>query len=109
MAGQRDQRHQLQRVAVIVALVRRAAAQFPASILADVADDKACRDMIATTVQKWGRLDVLVNCAGTTNFIRFDDLEKVTDDIWERLFKVNVVGAFHCARAASGVPEICDD
>jgi len=70
------------------------------AIQADVSDDKACRDMVVTTVQKWGRLDVLVNCAGTTNFIRFDDLEKVTDDIWERLFKVNVVGAFHCARAA---------
>lgn len=65
----------------------------------DVADDAACRQMVASVVDAWGRIDVLVNCAGTTEFIPFDDLEKVTDDVWERLYKVNVVGPFHCARA----------
>ena len=65
----------------------------------DVADDIAVRGMVSNVVSAWGRIDVLVNCAGTTEFIPFDDLERVTDDVWERLFKVNVVGAFHCARA----------
>lgn len=69
------------------------------AVMADVADDPACRKMVSNAMQSWGRIDVLVNCAGTTNFIRFDDLESVTDEVWDRLYKVNVVGAFHCARA----------
>lgn len=67
---------------------------------ADVAEDAACRAMIRMTAETFGRLDVLVNCAGTTEFIPFRDLDAVTDEVWERLYKVNVVGAFHCARAA---------
>lgn len=66
---------------------------------ADVADDAACRAMVALAVKELGRIDVLVNCAGTTDFIPFHDLEAVTDEAWQRLYQVNVVGAFHCARA----------
>jgi 3-oxoacyl-[acyl-carrier protein] reductase len=69
------------------------------AFLADVADDSACRAMVESTVAAWGRIDVLINCAGTTEFIPFSDLDQVTDEVWERLYKVNVVGAFHCARA----------
>jgi 3-oxoacyl-[acyl-carrier protein] reductase len=68
-------------------------------IRADVADDVACREMVSTAVATFGRIDVLVNCAGMTRFIPFSELDQVTDDVWEKLFKVNVVGAFHCARA----------
>ncbi|MBC7966512.1 MAG: SDR family oxidoreductase [Fuerstia sp.] len=66
---------------------------------ADVADDAACRAMVAFALESLGRVDVLVNCAGTTDFIPFHDLDAVSDESWERLYKVNVVGAFHCARA----------
>jgi 3-oxoacyl-[acyl-carrier protein] reductase len=66
---------------------------------ADVADDAACRRVVAETVAEFGRLDILVQCAGTTEFIPFDQLDQVTDEVWQRLFQVNVVGAFHCARA----------
>ncbi len=65
----------------------------------DVADDAACRAMVVATVETFGRIDVLVNCAGTTDFIAFQDLEAVSDETWLRLYQVNVVGAFHCARA----------
>lgn len=65
---------------------------------ADVADDTACRDMVAAAAT-FGRINVLVNCAGTTDFIPFHDLDAVSDETWVRLYKVNVVGAFHCARA----------
>src|SRR4051812_28293746 len=69
---------------------------------ADVTDDGACRKLVAQPVATLGRLDVLINCAGTTEFIPAADLDAVTDDVWDRLFKTNVVGAFHCARAARG-------
>jgi 3-oxoacyl-[acyl-carrier protein] reductase len=70
------------------------------ALQADVSDDAACRRMVAETVAAFGRLDVLINCAGTTEFIPFQDLDAVTDAAWQRLYMVNVVGAFHCARAA---------
>lgn len=69
------------------------------AICADVADDAACRAMVAKTVESFGRIDVLINCAGTTKFIPFNELDHVTDEIWEQIYKVNVIGAFHCARA----------
>ena len=70
------------------------------AILADVADDDACRTMIATTVDAFGRLDVLVNNAGTTSFIPHEDLDKVADEDWDRIMAVNVKGTFQCSRAA---------
>lgn len=69
------------------------------AIQADVSDDAACRRMVQSTLDKWPRIDVLVNCAGTTNFVPFHELDAVTDELWQRLYQVNVVGAFHCARA----------
>jgi 3-oxoacyl-[acyl-carrier protein] reductase len=77
----------------------RAAGARAHAVQADVADDAACRAMVAFAVQEFGRVDVLVNCAGTTDFIPFQDLDAVSDESWQRLYQVNVVGAFHCARA----------
>ena len=70
------------------------------AIQADVARDDDARRLVAEAVAAWGRLDVLVQCAGTTEFIAFSQLDDVADDVWQRLFQVNVVGAFHVARAA---------
>lgn len=67
---------------------------------ADVADDAACRGMVDAAVRAFGRLDILVNSAGTTRFIAHADLDRVTDDDWQRILDVNLKGPFHCARAA---------
>lgn len=69
------------------------------AIQADVGDDAACKRLVQATIDKWQRVDVLVNCAGTTTFVPFQELDAVTDELWQRLYQVNVVGAFHCARA----------
>jgi len=66
---------------------------------ADVAIDADCRRLAAVALEHFGRIDVLVNCAGTTDFIPFPDLENVSTETWDRLFRVNVTGAFQCARA----------
>jgi 3-oxoacyl-[acyl-carrier protein] reductase len=70
---------------------------------ADVADDDACRRMVDTAAKAFQRVDLLINNAGTTKFILATDLDKVTDEDWQRLFGVNVVGPFHCARAVKDV------
>jgi len=69
------------------------------ALQANVADDADCRRMVDTAVKAFGRLDVLVNNAGTTKFVLASDLDKITDDDWQRIFAVNVIGPFHCARA----------
>jgi 3-oxoacyl-[acyl-carrier protein] reductase len=66
---------------------------------ADVALDADCVRMTQAILNRFGRVDVLVNCAGTTDFIPFPDLDAVTDEHWIKLYQVNVMGAFHCARA----------
>ncbi len=70
------------------------------AVQADVSDDADCRRMIDTAVREFGRLDVLINNAGTTSFIKHDDLEAVKPEDWMRIMAVNVIGAFQCARAA---------
>ncbi|MDZ4782808.1 MAG: glucose 1-dehydrogenase [Planctomycetia bacterium] len=67
---------------------------------ADVADDAACRAMIAVAAETFGRLDILVNSAGTTTFVTHADLERVTDADWDRILSVNLKGPFQCIRAA---------
>jgi len=72
---------------------------------ADVSDDAACRAMVEAAVKTFGRLDVLVNSAGTTRFISFQELDQVQAEDWARIMAVNVQGAFQCARAAKAPME----
>ena len=70
------------------------------AVQADVSDRAAVDRMVSTTCEAFGRLDVLVNSAGTTRFVPLPDLESLTDDTWDPVFDVNVKGSFYCARAA---------
>ena len=65
---------------------------------ADVAEDAECRAMVREAERAFGQLDVLVNNAGTTTFIPHAQLEDVTNDDWNRILNVNLVGPFQCAR-----------
>jgi 3-oxoacyl-[acyl-carrier protein] reductase len=56
--------------------------------------------MIKEAVEAFGRLDILVNNAAVTEFIPHDDMDALTEALWDRIFDVNVKGPFYCARAA---------
>lgn len=68
---------------------------------ADVSRDAEVRRMVAGCQETFGRLDVLVNAAGTTHFSPPQDLDAITDEIWNRIFDVNVHGTFLATRAAA--------
>jgi 3-oxoacyl-[acyl-carrier protein] reductase len=67
----------------------------------DVSSDHQCRELAGHAVSRWGRIDVLINNAGTTKFTDADDLEAITAEDFERIFSVNVTGAYQMTRAAS--------
>lgn len=67
---------------------------------ADVSDDRAVRSMVEACVGGLGRLDTLVNNAGTTIDIPPEDLEALRLEDWDRVFAVNVRGLFQVTRAA---------
>jgi 3-oxoacyl-[acyl-carrier protein] reductase len=66
----------------------------------DVRNDAAVRAMMADIARELGGLDVLVNNAATTRFIDHQDLEGLTEAVWDEILDVNLKGAFYCCRAA---------
>src|SRR4029453_11850924 len=66
---------------------------------ADVQNDDQVRAMFAKVKKEFGRLDILINNAGATYWVKPSDLEGLTDRIWDEILDVNVKGAFRCARA----------
>ena len=66
---------------------------------ADVADDSACRSLAAAALDRWQRIDVLVNNAGITNFAGVDNWEVLDDELFQRIYAVNTVGSFQMVRA----------
>jgi 3-oxoacyl-[acyl-carrier protein] reductase len=67
----------------------------------DVSDDGCVRAMMAATEKEFGRLDVLINNAGTTVDIAPKNFEELTVEDWNRVFNVNVLGVFLTTRAAT--------
>jgi 3-oxoacyl-[acyl-carrier protein] reductase len=67
----------------------------------DVSDEKAVRAMLKQVEDSFGRLDALVNNAGTTAAWKPKDLETLSLEEWDRVFAVNVRGLFQVTRAAA--------
>jgi NAD(P)-dependent dehydrogenase (short-subunit alcohol dehydrogenase family) len=73
----------------------------------DVSDPAACRDAVARTITRFGRLDVLVNNAAIgMSTVREDhmrrvvQIEDITPELWARFMAVNLSGPFNMAHAA---------
>jgi 3-oxoacyl-[acyl-carrier protein] reductase len=75
------------------------------TVQADVQNDAQVRAMMRTIENKFGRLDIVVNNAGVTHWVKLPDLEGLSDPIWDDILDVNVKGAFRCARAAQKLLE----
>jgi ketoreductase RED2 len=80
----------------------RLAAETPNALYvrADIAQSEDCTRMIDEVLEHFGRLDVLVNNAGTTKVIAHADLAAASLDVWREIFEVNVFGTWSLCVAA---------
>jgi glucose 1-dehydrogenase len=76
----------------------RAAGGRATAIALDVRDRSAVDQAVAGTVRAFGRLDVLLDCAGISHGGSFLDLDHSE---WERVIAVNLTGMFHLGQAAA--------
>lgn len=71
----------------------------------DVSRDEDCRAMVKAAEKQLGRVDILINNAGTTSFIPHADLEAVQVEDFTRIMAVNLQGPFQMVRAARAALE----
>ena len=65
----------------------------------DVAEDADCKAIVQAAVQRWGRVDALVNNAGITSFAGSANWDALDADTFQKILGVNAVGAFQMVRA----------
>ena len=70
-------------------------------VKADVAQDGDCRGLAQAAVDKWGRIDALVNNAGATKFANHANLDALTAEDFQRIYAVNVIGTYQMVRACA--------
>jgi 3-oxoacyl-[acyl-carrier protein] reductase len=70
----------------------------------DVARDEDCRKIVAAAAP-WGRLDALVNNAGTTKHVAHGDLDGLSAEDFQRIYAVNTIGPYQMVRAARSLLE----
>jgi NAD(P)-dependent dehydrogenase (short-subunit alcohol dehydrogenase family) len=69
-------------------------------VRADLAQDSERERLIDEAVGRWGRLDVLVNNAGTSRVIPFGSLKAAHPTEWREMYELNVVAPFHLVALA---------
>jgi L-rhamnose 1-dehydrogenase len=69
-------------------------------ISADVSDQTQVQAMIETVVDRWGRVDILVNNAAICPFMDFLDMP---EPLWDRVLDVNLKGYFLCSQMVARV------
>ncbi|HEX4162762.1 MAG TPA: SDR family oxidoreductase [Acidimicrobiales bacterium] len=72
----------------------------------DITAEGVPERLVAAALERWGRLDTLVNNAGTTAVIPHHDLQAASVDVWRRIFEVNVFGTW--AMSVAAMPALRD-
>lgn len=79
----------------------RAAGGKVVGVVADVSKSEDCERLIKETIQAFGKIDILINNAGTS---ATGDFEAATDDIWQADFDLKLFAAIRLSRLA--IPEM---
>ncbi len=67
----------------------------------DVSDNDACCAMVDATIERWGRVDYLINNAAKTKFVPYSRLDDLSGEDFLDIYKVNVVGSYQMIRAVT--------
>jgi NAD(P)-dependent dehydrogenase (short-subunit alcohol dehydrogenase family) len=70
----------------------------------DVSRDEDCKKIVAAAAP-WGRLDALINNAGTTKHVPHGELDGLSAEDFQRIYAVNTIGPFQMIRAARALLE----
>lgn len=79
-----------------------------AAMQAAVTDSSSLARLAADIEQRYGRCDIVVNCAGTTRFVAHGDLEGLEDALFDDILATNVRGPFAVIRAMRPLLQRCD-
>ena len=79
-------------------LCRKAGAEVVV-VQGDVSRDEDCKKIVAAAAP-WGRLDALINNAGTTKHVPHDKLDDLSAEDFQRIYAVNTIGPYQMVRAA---------
>ena len=66
----------------------------------DVSQDAVCRSIVNEVSDRWGRVDILINNAGTTMSADMSDLDALDAADFQRIYGVNTIGVYQMVRAA---------
>jgi NAD(P)-dependent dehydrogenase (short-subunit alcohol dehydrogenase family) len=71
------------------------------AVRVDVTDRASTEQLAAAVLERFGRIDALVNNAAVYSTIVKKPFEEIADDEWDRVLAVNVKGAWLCTRAVA--------
>jgi 3-oxoacyl-[acyl-carrier protein] reductase len=70
---------------------------------ADVTASGPVAQMVERIANQWGRIDVLVNAAGINKWVAFNDLDGLTEELWETLVRTNLTGPWLVSKAVAPI------
>ena len=70
-------------------------------VQADVSSDADCQRLASAAIERWGRIDALVNNAGITRFCEHGNLDGLDKQDFLDIYSVNTVGAYQMVRAVT--------
>lgn len=67
---------------------------------ANIGEEADCKNLVETTINKYGRLDFLINNAGMPGKLETNDLNQITNELFSKTLNANVVGTWCLTRYA---------
>jgi len=68
-----------------------------AALAIDVREPDSGNVLVATAIERWGKLDILINCAGIADY---GPLSEMSSERWRQTIQTNLTGIYHTCRAA---------